>query len=486
MDMPTKQTAPFLLKPDKKVAAGLAVLFIFSRLLFYVSGLRFSATDFIGGCWQLADTNLLSHKLAQTVWYLYGQPPLYNLLIGVAIKTFPVHYPAVLHGFWSLAGLLIVLALYILLRLLAVPKWPAGLIAVFWMLSPAAILYENWVFYEYPLAALLCLAALALPEFMAGKMRYGLFFFSVLAVCAATRSLFHPLWFMGTIGLMLIIMKNKRFFILKAAALPLLFVLAWPVKNLILFGSPADWSGMNRYKIISRFLPESERIALVKASNLPPACIIYPFSRSSNDYTAAGVTLPDNPYPDVPLMADTVKHGGEVNFHNYRFREIARQNEEGARNLMRLRPMLYLKSIAAAALLFFEPPSRYPFLETNRLHLGRYDSLYYPLLIALPSTRHPHYLDPLALLLFAVTACYIILRLVIIIAAAANGRAAGKKEGLFWFLVYCCGYISAAGIGGEIGENMRFRFQMLPFGYVLAGYSFYRIYLPGLKARMSH
>jgi hypothetical protein len=38
---------------------------------------------------QIADLQLLRHHLAESLWWMHGQPPLYNLYIGVVVKCSP-------------------------------------------------------------------------------------------------------------------------------------------------------------------------------------------------------------------------------------------------------------------------------------------------------------------------------------------------------------------------------------------------------------
>ena len=146
--------------PDLPYLLALAALFAVSRVVFRLVGVRFS-TDQLRIAIQYLDPELLRHHLAQSVWYLHTQPPLYNLFLGVVLKLFPGHEGLAFHAVHLALGLAFCLALYLLLAGFSLPRPAAAAIALAVSVSPAAILYENRLFYDYPVLVLLTLAALA-------------------------------------------------------------------------------------------------------------------------------------------------------------------------------------------------------------------------------------------------------------------------------------------------------------------------------------
>ncbi len=97
-----------------------------SRAAFYIGGGRFK----IDPQSQLASFHLLKTDLAQTIWYIHTQPPLFNLIVGMALKL-----PGVSLG-WSFGTLYLILAAVltagIFLRAveLASSRWGAAIAAV--------------------------------------------------------------------------------------------------------------------------------------------------------------------------------------------------------------------------------------------------------------------------------------------------------------------------------------------------------------------
>ncbi len=62
----------------------LAALFVAVRLIVLALGQRFDA-DNLTSWMQIADLALLREHLWRTLWYLHSQPPLFNLMIGLAL-----------------------------------------------------------------------------------------------------------------------------------------------------------------------------------------------------------------------------------------------------------------------------------------------------------------------------------------------------------------------------------------------------------------
>ena len=101
--------------------------------------MRFS-TDQLRIAIQYLDPELLRTHLAQSVWYLHTQPPLYNLFLGTVLKLFPGHEGLAFHAVHLGLGLAFVLALYLLLVGFSLPRPVAAPIALAVSVSPAAIL----------------------------------------------------------------------------------------------------------------------------------------------------------------------------------------------------------------------------------------------------------------------------------------------------------------------------------------------------------
>src|SRR5215211_1207845 len=61
--------------------------FLLSRLVYFQAGLRFDNTP-PKYYYQFIDPQLLKTRLFESIWYLHGQPPLFNALTGVLYQFF--------------------------------------------------------------------------------------------------------------------------------------------------------------------------------------------------------------------------------------------------------------------------------------------------------------------------------------------------------------------------------------------------------------
>ncbi|MBZ0112246.1 MAG: hypothetical protein K8J08_07300, partial [Thermoanaerobaculia bacterium] len=251
--------------------AALCGVFVLSRTFAYLRGLRLDASP-LETFWQFLDPQLLVHDLGRSLLFLHSQPPLPNAVVGLSLKLAP---HGSLLGFQIallMMGLGLCLGSYVLFRRLELSRGLAGIAAAALALRPEALLYESWLIYDLPVAALLVLAALLLRPAVRGSTAALHGFFWVLATLALTRSFFH-LAFLLLVVLVLSCPRPDRRRWLLAATLPLLIVTALYTKNLILFGNfgASSWMGINLSRIATAGLPDEDRLDLVAAGRLSAA-----------------------------------------------------------------------------------------------------------------------------------------------------------------------------------------------------------------------
>ena len=142
----------------------LIAAFIVSRFIFHRAGVRFDMTP-LEWYWQYIDSPLLRTKLLESTFYLHSQPPLFNLFLGGVLKAFPGLEAAAFATVYRGLGLLLAGSMYLLMRGLRIRLWIALLLSLAFVTSPPCLYFENWLFYAYPLAVFLCLAALFLQRY---------------------------------------------------------------------------------------------------------------------------------------------------------------------------------------------------------------------------------------------------------------------------------------------------------------------------------
>ena len=367
----------FLSRPRAPLLAA-TLGFALSRLAFFGAGVRFDATT-LTYFWQYIDPPLLRTDLWRSLLYHHAQPPLFNLYLGTVLGLAP-EGPETL--FWVAqmgVGLALLWGIAGLLGALGVGRWASAACALAFAISPSAILYENWLFYTQPVAALLLASAVALHRLVARGYRTvdALAFFSLLALLVLTRSLFHVAWMTLVLAAVAWRSGPRRRPVLLGAALPFAAVLAVHLKNLWLFGTFAtsSWLGMNLARITVEPQPPELLVSKVAAGELSDVTLVRPFSPLSQYPPALRA-------PDARLRAASVDHpvltarrkaGGDVNFNHLAYVSIARAYRGAALAVVRESPRPYLRKMLDGWLFFCASPSVYWFFEENYHRIKGYE-----------------------------------------------------------------------------------------------------------------
>src|SRR5829696_4923857 len=242
---------------------GLTAAFATSRIGYRLAGVRFDSS-FLPLAQQHLELDHLEHRLIESVWYQHTQPPLFNLLIGLALKFSPFSLPTTFHGLYLVLGWVLIGLVYVLLRDLAVPRAIAMGAAIVICCGPTVVLYEHWPSYEYPLAVMVtALAVASLRWARTGRASWLAAATTLGAACVATRALFSPLWLLGLFAILVVARRpvDTRRAVVLAMGLPLLVVAGLMVKNQVLFDTPllSSWGGWNLQRVTIDELPDDVR-----------------------------------------------------------------------------------------------------------------------------------------------------------------------------------------------------------------------------------
>jgi hypothetical protein len=179
--------------------AAVVALFATSRLGWWLAGIRFDASP-VDWYWQILDLDLLRDRLAESLWFLHAQPPGFNALIGVAATL--GEPGAVLRWVFLGLGALLAVALADALRRLSWSVPEAVAAAVLLANGLPWVVTEHWLFYDFPCTVLLGLCGWALLR-IADDWRLGVSVFAgSAAALSLIRSLFHPLWMVMALAMM--------------------------------------------------------------------------------------------------------------------------------------------------------------------------------------------------------------------------------------------------------------------------------------------
>jgi hypothetical protein len=225
-------------KPLTIYVLFLEAVFVFSRGLFYAAGASFDTAPLYSFI-QYIDPVLLRTRLFESLFYLHSQPPLFNLFLGILLKCVPHHFVAAANGIYLLLGQAMMFALFFLMVRLGVRPLIAFAGTAIFMVSPAVLLYENVLFYEYPAAVLMLWAGLWLHRFAETRRAFeGHMFFVTLALLGLLKSVFHLSWFMLIGAGVWAALKLPWRRMIAIAGIPLVILGGVYVKNLIVFGHP--------------------------------------------------------------------------------------------------------------------------------------------------------------------------------------------------------------------------------------------------------
>lgn len=256
--------------------AGLSLMYLLSQL-FYVVVLRIPFfSEALVGFWQYLDLELLRTDLLRSLWHLHAQPPLMNLLIGVALKLSPGHLPEQVHALFIVMGWLAVLWLYQAMRTLGVRKGLCWLLMGWLCAFPTFALYSLWPYtthLEFVMCALfaLRLARAAMAQRVSARRAFH------LCVPLCVLGFLRPQWHLALLLLPVVILAWLRrrqdgwrpYAAGTCALLPLLLLYA---KNIVMFGvfSTSSWMGANLAQVMEAALSPEQVQALVDEGRVHP------------------------------------------------------------------------------------------------------------------------------------------------------------------------------------------------------------------------
>lgn len=345
----------------------LTTLFVLTRIFYYFLGLRFDASP-LGVYNQYLDPLLLRNDLLRSLFYLREQPPGFNLVLGLFTKWSPFELRHSFQAMFLLVGWASILSLYLLMRRLQVRPGIAIVMVSVFLAAPSTVLYENWLFYAYPVLFLLNLAALQLHRFLTGfKIVDGAIFFGALALTSSFHSMFHLFWFLLFLLMLLLLVQTHWKKVAIAALVPASLLIAISAKNLILFG---DWTpGRQVYQTTN---------AAILTSQLTPASVIDKLIAEGKVTRILKMSIyhhvPDD-YRDlvqqpaltgVPALDESIKSTGAVNWNSVWMARIGLLYNKDAITLNHFYPQGSIKSRWANLATYFFPAENVdPFTNTG-------------------------------------------------------------------------------------------------------------------------
>jgi len=454
-------------------------VFVVSRVVAYAVGLRFD-DRLLHDAYQLLDVRLLQDDPIGSIFYLHSQPPLFNVFTALVVRLPDSFVNTTLMLLWHAAGLATALVLYATMCRLGVRAWlAAGFVCVF-VLMPETLLVESWFFYTQLEMLGLALILWGLARFASSRSTTdGLIFTVSLGALVLLRSSFHVLLM---VLLIVIVWRQLRITPRKLAAIaavPLILVGAWSVKNVAVFDSwsNSSWIGMNLSYVAHAGVTERRCHELVAEHAISPIACVRAFSRPSA-YTAR---FPHPHRYGVAATDSLFKSTAKPNYNASLYLDVAKQYQHDAIDLLRDGGLGALtRAEAAAYTVWAEPGDDLLQLRRARAPIGGYADWFDRLVLLRPVATGWN--DPARFTAdagaFPVgdalgSISYTLLALFVL---AIYGGAAGWRRGRRGNPVLDCvcvaglvliGYSVVIGNALDYRENNRFRVETAPVVLVL-------------------
>jgi hypothetical protein len=320
-----------------------------------VYALFFTAWNVAGGSfrvwqdlWQLLPWPPLLNDLGTSLIDLHAQPPFLNLLFGIALKAAVrtgMMVETLLQPLYFAVGAVSVATIASVASRIIPRAWVRYLVLFLILLNPYFYAVHHYLFYTAWEILFLSLTALFSLKYFehptAPRLAAAL---APAVMLVYTRSLFHPLWFVLLLVLLLTLGRSRASSswrqLIIVSAVVLILVTAWPLKNLVRFGffGFSSWSGMS----IARGLPTGEPLL---TSGYPSR--LAAFARTSSEpldsqaaATARSLVPPE--FRDRPTLSELTKPDGSPNWNHYALIPLSRQLGAAALDQLRRDPSLLL------------------------------------------------------------------------------------------------------------------------------------------------
>ena len=435
-------------------------VYLFSRLYFsFFLKLDFSYYQ-KDNLVQYLDFALLKSELWTSLFYLHSQPPLFNFLIGIVEIVFGKDSSIVFSFLFNVMGVLTAILGYSVLDKLGVNKTLSTVLIVFYILSPATILYENLFFYTHPIIFFLVFSAYHLVVYLQDeKFINAFFFFCGLALAVLTTSFFHIIWFLGLGLFVLINKKTNRIVLLKAAVFPFLIILALYLKNYFVFGqfNTSSWLGLNLSRITVHQLDNPIKLSLIKNGKLSKLSSFAPFAHY-NDLDSS-VLKYFNHKTGIAVLDQTIKSNGRSNFNNYGYFVISKKILADDLYVIKNYPQVYLSVVSKSFIKYFDTPTNYKLIAVNKFRINGYNKIFDAFVYGASMNTKTGYTSIIVLPI-------IILLALFLFAKTKNNYVLKCFIG---FAVLNILYVMFVGNFLEYGENNRFRYYTEIFSVILIG-----------------
>jgi hypothetical protein len=451
---------------DAKVILG---IFLLSRIIVALFGIQMDYEALYRN-WQYLDVQTLHDDLLGGLWYDHTQPPVFNFLLGIVVRSTGKFAPAV---FTLVLKAITLLNAWLLLRIgkRLLPTPSVGqpsiirhlplIISLFYLLSPATILFENELFYTSFISLMFLISAfslLALRQTIDFRNTAG-FLIPLLAI-AMTRSMYHLVWLLVIIAAIVFFYRKKAGILRLATGGLLILLLAggWYLRNYLLFGnfSSSTWMGMNLARNVYHDAPTTDSSDIASVEPFSPISAYKPWLSPADTARFTGVGGRD--------LHEEMKNDSFINEKHVAYIAVSRLYMESSKRQIKAHPTHFLSNIAQSAIIFFAPATRYSVNEYLAKKIMYYDLLY--------SFNLSHFAQGKQQRRIALTLSAIPKLLIYLLVFGWWCRRIIRNrsiDALTAFIFLVMAYVFCLSSVFEHYENMRFRYEVEPLFLILAG-----------------
>ncbi len=313
-------------------------LLIYTLMFLVASGLGFHL-EVPYHYFQYLDKIHLQNRFWESVFYLHSQPPALNTLLSMALwlqraVAVPVEWTLLLLHFGL--GAAIVYALFTVSHAIVKNRWAVHILMLLLLINPVFYAYLFQFFYTVYEMFFLSILFLFAHRFLSqNQVKDFVVICLILVALIYTRSLFHFVWAMMVIGLLLAMVMAERplrhhlsFYrkLLLTSTITVILLLAWPLKNYLLFDffGYSSWQGYN----LSQGLP-------IEIPSIPDVF-------TSEKKFEEVIPLP---YQRIPVLKEDRKSDGSPNWNYYPVINISKKLNNQAISIIKNQPGLVLQKM---------------------------------------------------------------------------------------------------------------------------------------------
>jgi hypothetical protein len=456
-----------------------ALIFSISRLIYWVLGVRFDAST-RDRFWQFLDSNALAEAPAASLAYLHTQPPLFNAFLWFSESVSPFGLYTTTRLVFFILGLGMAATAYLLSIEIGLSRVTSVILGIVVAVSPAGVLYENWLYTTYPTAfGTLALTYSVACFFRRRQARWLLAAAVMVTGLVLLRSAFHPLIILPM--LLPLAMQARRSIpvvqILAIMAVPIFVVGGLVTKNQLLFDSPttSSWGGMSLAKMTVSRLPPDLQQELVDEGLLHSVSLVGPF-QPFEFYPRDD--LSPIPRAGIAVFDEQFTSEGQPNLNYAGFLQIEDLLLEDALAVIRRDPAVYAAAVAEAARTYVGPPTCYSFIATNRSEVSVPDRVWRVVVYGelpfrdkeCPALVSPTRYSGPGILVIGSWVLMVVVAAVALVGRGALAKLVRAEPGALYGVVLVL-YLAAVTSLLEIGENQRFRMEVEPLQIVLTVWS---------------